>query len=106
MPKAQEKGLQILFKPNENAGQKKIMPVYLINQDADHVREILDNLIENAIKYTPKGQVIVDVSGSDDRIVVSVKDTGLGIPPEDIPHLFRSFIALIMSTGSKSVVLA
>jgi PAS domain S-box-containing protein len=91
VPKAQEKGLQLVFKPMEANGVKKIAPVYFVNQDNDHIREVLDNLIENGIKYTPKGEVEVDIDGTDDKVVVSIKDTGLGIPPEDIPHLFQKF---------------
>lgn len=52
---------------------------------------MLDNLIENAIKYTPNGSVSVDVTGSSDSVVVSIKDSGLGIPAEDISHLFQKF---------------
>jgi PAS domain S-box-containing protein len=89
--KAKEKGLRLIFKPTEASGQKQIAPVYFVNQDNDHMREVLDNLVENAIKYTPKGDVVVDVNGSDDKVTVSVKDTGLGIPAEDIPHLFQKF---------------
>lgn len=89
--KAQEKGLQLTYKPTAATGQKQIAPVYYVNIDNDHIREVLDNLIENAIKYTLKGEVVVDVSGSDDKVVISVKDSGLGIPPEDIPHLFQKF---------------
>lgn len=90
--KATEKGLQLIFKPEDLGGaQKKIMPVYYVNVDNDHIREVLDNLIENAIKYTPTGSVTVDVTGDEDKIVVSIKDTGLGIPTEDIPHLFQKF---------------
>lgn len=91
IPKAQEKGLRLYFKPNENEGQKKIMPVLYVNQDNDHIREVLDNLVENAIKYTLKGEVVVDVEGTDNKVIVSVKDSGLGIPAEDIPHLFQKF---------------
>lgn len=89
--KAQEKGLRLIYRPIEDNGQKKITPVYFVNLDNDHIREVFDNLIENAIKYTPKGDVTVDIEGSDDKVVVSVKDTGLGIPAEDIPHLFQKF---------------
>lgn len=89
--KAQEKGLQLTYKPTAMTGQKQIAPVYYVNIDNDHIREVLDNLIENAIKYTLKGEVVVDVTGSDDKVVISVKDSGLGIPPEDIPHLFQKF---------------
>jgi len=89
--KAVDKGLVLTFKPTANRGLKTITPVYFVNQDNDHIREILDNLIENAIKYTPSGEVVVDVTGSDEKVIVSVKDSGLGIPAEDIPHLFQKF---------------
>lgn len=89
--KAQDKGLQLVFAPTQASTQKKIMPVYFVNQDNDHIREVLDNLIENAIKYTPQGTVVVDVNGTEDRVVISVKDSGLGIPAEDVPHLFQKF---------------
>lgn len=89
--KAADKGLSLTFKPTESSDQKKIMPVYYVNQDNDHIREIVDNIIENAIKYTPSGGITVDITGSEDKVVVSIKDTGLGIPPEDVPHLFQKF---------------
>lgn len=93
--KATEKGLDLIFVPGQKSavGQnsRKIMPVYFINLDNDHVREVIDNLIENAIKYTPQGEVRVDVTGTEDKVIVSIKDTGLGIPAEDIPHLFQKF---------------
>lgn len=93
--KATDKGLQLTFVPSEGAhttqGIKKIMPVYFVNLDNDHIREVLDNLIENAIKYTPQGGVEVDINGTEDKVVISIKDTGLGIPTEDISHLFQKF---------------
>lgn len=89
--KANAKGLALSFVPSGTSAQKKIMPVYYINLDTDHIREVLDNLIENAIKYTPSGQVSVDITGSDDKVVITIQDTGLGIPTEDIPHLFQKF---------------
>jgi len=93
--KAGDKGLQLTFVPGEGGhvgqGIRKLMPVYYVNLDNDHIREILDNLIENAIKYTPEGEVRVDVTGTEDKVVVSIKDSGLGIPTEDIPHLFQKF---------------
>lgn len=89
--KAADKGLELIFKPTQGSALRKIMPVYYVNQDNDHIREIIDNLVENAIKYTPQGSVTVDVDGTDDTVTVSIKDTGLGIPPEDVPHLFQKF---------------
>lgn len=90
-PKAVEKGLNLVFKPNPKDGNQHVAPVYHVNLDNDHIREILDNLIENAIKYTLKGQVTVDVNGTEDSVVVSIQDSGIGIPAEDIPHLFQKF---------------
>ncbi len=90
-PKAAEKGLTLTYIPSSQRAQRILVPVLYANLDNDHVREILNNLIENAIKYTPTGEVTIDVNGTDDKIIVSVKDTGLGIPPEDLPHLFQKF---------------
>ncbi len=89
--KATEKGLVLTFNPTSSNAQKTITPVYFVNQDNDHIREVLDNLIENGIKYTLTGEVSVDVTGSDDKVVISIKDSGLGIPTEDLPHLFQKF---------------
>lgn len=92
IPKAAEKNLQLNYAPAASGGmQKKLMPVYYIHLDNDHVREVIDNLVENAIKYTPEGVVTVDVTGTEDRVVISIQDSGLGIPAEDIPHLFQKF---------------
>lgn len=89
--KATDKGLRLTYKPLPDDGTKHVTPVYNANIDNDHLREVVNNLTENAIKYTPKGEVIVDVTGTDDKIIVSVKDSGIGIPAEDMPHLFQKF---------------
>ncbi len=93
---AKTKGLNLVFKPNDvsKIGDKitrKLHPVFYANVDNDHLREIIANLIENAIKYTPRGTVSVDVSGNDKAVSISVEDTGIGIPNEDISHLFQKF---------------
>jgi PAS domain S-box-containing protein len=95
-PKAEEKGLRMLFKPqpddnDEKAGERRLNPVYYANVDNDHLREVLSNLIENAIKYTPKGDVTIDIGGDGEHVVVSVADSGIGIPKEDQVHLFQKF---------------
>lgn len=92
-PKAEAKGLTLFFKPvgDEVGGLKNLEPVYYVDVDADHLREILNNLVENAIKYTKQGEVVVDLHGDDDHAVVAIKDSGIGIPTEDIPHLFQKF---------------
>ncbi|MFZ2545256.1 MAG: ATP-binding protein [Candidatus Saccharimonadales bacterium] len=93
-PKANEKNLRIFFKQaadNNQTNQHSVNPVYYTNLDSDHLREVFSNLIENAIKYTLKGQIVVDVKGDDAHVVVSISDSGIGIPAEDIPHLFQKF---------------
>ena len=60
--------------------------------DVEFVREIMDNLIENAFKYTPEGgSVYVNVRGDGDRILINVTDTGIGISAEDLTHIFQKF---------------
>lgn len=91
--KAKEKGLPLIYRPmpGEDNHVKIIAPDYMAYVDENHLREIVSNLVENAIKYTQQGEVNVDVNGDDDHIVISVADSGIGIPAEDIPHLFQKF---------------
>jgi len=60
--------------------------------DTQMIQRMLSNLLDNAIKYTPPGgSVSVSVSENDGQVVVSVKDTGIGISPRDLPHVFERF---------------
>lgn len=60
--------------------------------DVDFMREILDNLIENALKYTPEGgSIYVNVRGDGDRVLINVTDTGMGISADDLGHIFQKF---------------
>lgn len=91
-PKAQAKGLILYYKPGEVSGSgRQVTPVFYTKVDNDHLREITSNLVDNAIKYTPKGSVTVDVKGDDTHVQIIVKDTGIGIPREDQSHLFQKF---------------
>lgn len=92
-PKASEKGLRFLYKPvrEDTTRERTMLPVYYSHVDNDHLREVISNLVENAIKYTPTGDIIVDVGGDDTHVRISVQDSGIGIPTEDIPHLFQKF---------------
>ena len=75
----------------ESDPNRRLNPVLYSYVDNDHLREVVQNLIENAIKYTPKGEVVIDVISNDSNIVISVTDTGIGIPREDQTHLFQKF---------------
>ena len=70
---------------------------YPIVSDKAIINTILRNLISNALKYTPQqGEVTVSLSFANDMYMISVKDTGVGIPPEQLEKLFKS--ASIQST--------
>jgi len=90
--KAINKGVDLVYNPMpDNATVKHIAPAFSVYLDGAHIREVMNNLIDNATKYTEKGEVTVDVTGEEDRVIVSVKDSGVGIPAEDMPHLFQKF---------------
>lgn len=94
-PKAAEKGLQVIYKPqpdnDDHSGERRLNPVFYANVDNDHLREVIANLVENAIKYTPKGTVVIDINGDADHVTISITDSGIGIPTEDMSHLFQKF---------------
>ncbi len=62
-----------------------------INVDVQRIRQVFQNLIENAIKYTENGFVKVKVEVGDDKLLFSVSDSGHGISKELLPHLFEEF---------------
>jgi len=60
--------------------------------DPIHLRQMLDNLIGNSIKYTPEGgDISVSVEAKGEQVILRISDTGPGIPPADQPHIFDKF---------------
>lgn len=67
-------------------------PSLLIYADADRLEQVLTNLVDNAMKFTPAGgRVEVRVAAVNGEVEVAVNDTGKGIAPEDVPHVFERF---------------
>ncbi|MBR3332089.1 PAS domain-containing sensor histidine kinase [Candidatus Saccharibacteria bacterium] len=78
--------------PNNFGDSHRLEQVVYGFVDIDFLREIIDNLIDNAIKYTPAGgSIYVNVRGDGDRVLINVTDTGIGISSEDIGHIFQKF---------------
>jgi signal transduction histidine kinase len=65
------------------------VPVYA---NPVRIRQVFNNLIDNAIKYTPEGgKISVHIRGAEGQVIIEVRDDGIGIPPEAQPHIFERF---------------
>ncbi|MDT7689962.1 MAG: hypothetical protein QOE46_2721 [Acidobacteriota bacterium] len=83
-PAAESKGIRLTTVLNPRAGP--------INGDADRLQQVVWNLLTNAIKFTPKdGQLLVKLESVASRVEITVQDTGIGISPEFLPHIFDRF---------------
>jgi signal transduction histidine kinase/CHASE3 domain sensor protein len=76
-------------------------PVPLLRGDRDRLAQALDNLVSNAIKFTPAGgRVSVRLRSEEDRAVLEVADTGIGIPQADLQRLFQRFFRTKRATSA------
>lgn len=82
-PLASESGLKLTFSPGGN------LPPIIGEQN--QLARVLTNLISNSIRYTQSGFVKVSTYSNDTGVYVEVQDSGMGIDPEDLPHLFERF---------------
>ncbi len=94
-PQAQKRGITMTFPEFD-------FP-YFVHADRTRLKQVLINLLSNAIKYNqPNGTVVVDCTASTpERIRISVKDTGAGLPPEKLTQLFQPFNRLGQESGSE-----
>jgi len=83
-PTAEERGVQLTASLPQ--------PVHKVLAEPKHMRQLWDNLVSNAIKYTPPGgEVQATMTKDADRVKVTVRDTGIGMSPEEMEHIFEEF---------------
>lgn len=81
---AREKGLELLFQPDEQLSDEILV-------DKDKFKQVLINIIGNAVKYTPSGSVAVVLKNKDSSLQIFVRDTGIGMSAKEREHLFEKF---------------
>jgi PAS domain S-box-containing protein len=83
-PAAEAKGVRLTTALDPHSGP--------INGDADRLQQVVWNLLTNAIKFTPEGgEIAVRLESVDTRVEITVQDSGIGIDPEFLPHIFDRF---------------
>lgn len=107
-PRAREKNLELIVDVPEAAGPGLLDIPAAIAGDITRIRQVLINLINNAVKFTEKGEVAVSVRqlpnpGDSGRLLIEfrVSDSGIGIPPDRIDALFQAFSQVDTSTTRK-----
>lgn len=84
MPTAQAKNVDLQFRTD-----KESIPLF---GDSNRLQQVFGNLISNAIKFTPEGGTVsVEIQTADDSVQVQVTDSGYGIDPSALPHIFKQF---------------
>lgn len=83
VPMAEEKNIKLIFNPVKEGLQ--------VFGDKDKIRQVFVNLLQNAIKYTDEGSIEILLDEEKKLVNISIKDTGIGIPEEDLNRVFERF---------------
>ncbi len=83
-PTADLKNVELTIKPN--------MKLPMVDIDGDKIRDVLINLTDNAIKYSPKGKVNISAEVDKENLHVMIQDSGVGIPSNEVDNLFNKFV--------------
>ncbi len=93
---ASEKGLSLFIEPDAD------MEVEIV-ADRTRLRQVMINLINNAIKFTEKGRIAIRFDRKEnDKVIIRVKDSGIGIPPEKLEVIFQEFTQVDTSSTRKA----
>lgn len=88
-----EKGLGLNFTADNDK--------YVISADPFKLEQMIINLISNSIKYTDQGEILISLKTRDNKLILTIKDTGIGIPKKDLPNVFERFYRVDKSRSRK-----
>ena len=93
LPRAEASKVKLTYGSDSNNSNTRRMEQAVYSYvDINFIREIVDNLIDNALKYPPAGgSIYINIRGDGDRALINVTDTGIGISAEDLAHIFQKF---------------
>jgi signal transduction histidine kinase len=94
-PLASEKNLALFIEPDSDHEVE-------VNADKIRIRQVMINLINNAIKFTEKGKISIHVAREENNVLISVKDTGIGIPIDHLESVFQEFTQVDTTTTRKA----
>jgi len=93
-------------KPNDVVDQdslsKNISPHYFVFADPKLLGDAIDKLFDNALKFSKEGKITIGISADDSYVQVYINDSGIGIPQENLPHIFQKFYR-VDNTSTRSI---
>lgn len=93
-PLAMERRTNIIIEPTSDHE-------VAINADRTRLRQVLLNLVNNAVKFTERGKIFIHVRRDEDNVAIRIKDTGIGIPPAHLESIFHEFTQVDSSSTRK-----